>query len=357
MADQPSVHSEKYLFESRQPLLRAIIILFIIVSTVAFLLRLASRRIGHVKWQLDDTLVTLGWLTSNAFMGLTLANMTYGGLGLHQASLPPSTLRTSAKLLLPSSLLYTYAVNLPKLAIVAVYLSFFPNHRPTKIICYATALTLCLSMIANTAAGLAICRPLHALWDGGVAEHCSDVNAWLRYGRVVNFVSGVVMLVLPAAHVVRLELEPGRWVAVAIPFLVGSFGLAASIISFIRIPTANAETDGTYSATRVFLWSTVEIGMYHLAACMIAYLPLGKWIMSKIHREPDDVERKEPTFVPRRRVDICPPLRDYGAREMDMEMEFAHDMGAAYSLSPGGQGEMGVIRIGRRVYVEPAGWI
>jgi hypothetical protein len=65
MAERPPAYSD-------QPLLRAIIILFIIVSTITFLLRLASRGIGRVKWQLDDTLVLLGWLTFNAFMGLTL---------------------------------------------------------------------------------------------------------------------------------------------------------------------------------------------------------------------------------------------------------------------------------------------
>jgi hypothetical protein len=65
MADQPPTYSD-------QPLLRAITILFIILSTIVFLFRLASRRIGHLKWQLDDTLVLLGWLTFNAFMGLTL---------------------------------------------------------------------------------------------------------------------------------------------------------------------------------------------------------------------------------------------------------------------------------------------
>jgi hypothetical protein len=69
MAEQPPRYSD-------QPLLRAIIILFIILSTIAFLLRLASRRIGHVKWQLDDTLALLGWLTFNVFMGITLGMIT-----------------------------------------------------------------------------------------------------------------------------------------------------------------------------------------------------------------------------------------------------------------------------------------
>jgi hypothetical protein len=86
---------------------------------------------------------------------------------------------------------------------------------------------------------------------------------------------------------------------------------------------------------------------------MIAYLPLGKWIMSKIRAEPDDVERKEPSFVPRRRVDICRPVRDYG----DGEVAFVHEMGSAYTLASSGEGSMGVIRIGRRVYVEPVEWI
>jgi hypothetical protein len=131
-----------------------------------------------------------------------------------------------------------------------------------------------------------------------------------------------------------------------------SSGLVASIIGLALIPTANAASDDTYSAAQIFLWSTLEIGMYHLAACMIAYQPLGKWIMSMIRAEPDDVERKEPSFVPRRRVDISRPVRDYG----DGEVAFVHEMGSAYTLASSGEGSMGV-RIGRRVYVEPVEWI
>ncbi|KAL3486915.1 hypothetical protein BJX62DRAFT_241496 [Aspergillus germanicus] len=346
MADQPPTYSD-------QPLLRAIIILFIILSIISFLLRLTSRRIGHVKWQLDDILVLLGWLTFNAFMGLTLADIEYGGVGLHQASLPPSTLRTWAKFLLPSNLIYTYTVNLPKLAIVIFYITSFSKHRLSKIICYVTAILLSLSMIANTAAGLAICRPLHALWDGGAAGHCFDINAWLRCGRVVNVVSGVVMLVLPVPHVMQLKLSLGVKIAVVIMYLVGGFALVASIIGLARIPTSKTVLNDTYASAQVLLWSTVEIGMYHLAACIIAYLPLSKWIISKIRAEPDDVERKEPSFVPRRRVDICRPVRDYG----DGEVAFVHEMGSAHTLASSGEGSMGVIRIGRRVYVEPVEWI
>jgi hypothetical protein len=304
----------------------------------------------------------------------TLADIEYGGVSLRQASLPSSTLRTWAKFLLPSSLLYTYAVTFPKLAIVAFYLSSFSDHPASKIICYVTAVTLCLNIIANTAAGLAICRPLHALWDGRIADHCFNISAWLRYGRVVNVVSDLVLLVLPVPHVFRLNLALGVKVAVVVLFLMGSLyasplssyllryfttstvalntnensGLVASILGLIHIPTTDAAADATYSAALVFLWSTVEIGMYHLASCMVAYLPLGKWIRSKIRAEPDDVERKEPNFVPRRRVDIYHPVRDYG----DGEMAFVHEIGSAYSV-----GEMGVIRIGRRVYVEPVEWI
>jgi hypothetical protein len=152
----------------------------------------------------------------------TLADIEYGGVGLHQASLPSSTLRPWAKFLLPISLVYIYAVTFPKLAIVAFYLSSFSDHRASKIVCYMTAVTLCLNMIANTAAGLAICHPLHALWDGGIADHCFNISAWLRYGRVVNVVSGVVLLVLPVPHVFRLKSGLGIKVAVVVMFLMGN---------------------------------------------------------------------------------------------------------------------------------------
>lgn len=65
------------------------------------------------------------------------------------------------------------------------------------------------------------------------------------------------------------------------------------------------------------------------------------------------MKRKEPSFVPRKRVDICRPVRDYG----DGEVAFVPEMGSAYTLASSKEGSMGVIRIGRRVYVEPIEWI
>ncbi|KAL3459190.1 hypothetical protein BJX64DRAFT_291443 [Aspergillus heterothallicus] len=373
----PPVYSEEYLAESRQPLLQSVVILFIVISTVTVILRLASRKVGHVRWQLDDTLVILGWFTFNVFMGLTIgtsltlpphsyvrvahlslhdrhltrpADMKHGGVGLHQASVTYTALSNWAKFLLASSLVYIYAVGFPKLAIVVLYISSFSSHRPSKIICYVTGLALCLSIAANTAAGFAICRPLHALWDGGIADHCFNINAWFRYGRVVNIVSDVVMLVLPIPHVVKLNLRPGVKVAVLFTFLLGSVGLVASIIGFTRISTTNAVADNTWSAAQIFLWSVVEIGMYHVAACMIAYLPLGKWIWGKMRPEP--VEKVDAfasngvrEYMARRRVDVRTPMGDY----QDYRMGFVEDERGSFGS---GSGETVFVKVGRRVFVE-----
>ncbi|KAL2827120.1 hypothetical protein BJY01DRAFT_255788 [Aspergillus pseudoustus] len=356
MAELAPVYSQEYLTESRQPLLLSVVILFIVVSTIAVLLRLASRKVGHIKWQLDDTLVILGWLTFNAFMGLTIADIRHGGVGLHQASVSTTALSNWAKFLLASSLVYIYAVGFPKLAIVVLYITSFSSHRASKIICYITGITLCVSIAANTAAGFAICRPLHALWDGGIAEHCFNINAWFRYGRVVNIVSDVVMLVLPVPHVVKLNLRPGVKLAVLATFLLGSVGLIASVIGFTRISTTNAVADNTWSAAQIFLWSTVEIGMYHVAACMIAYLPLARWIWDRIRPQPANADLNEASgvseYMARRRVGVRTPMGDYEDYEMGFVVDPDAERGSGGS-SEGSEtyGSAEVIKVGRRVFV------
>ncbi|KAL4934340.1 uncharacterized protein BDV17DRAFT_286057 [Aspergillus undulatus] len=316
------------------------------MSTINFLLRLLSRKVGKVKWQLDDTLVFLGWIFFNGFMGLTIADMKYGGVGLHQASITRTMFANWAKFLLASSLVYIYAVGFPKLAIVALYISSFSSHRPSRIICWVTLIALITSMAANTGAGFAICRPLHALWDGGILEHCFNINVWYRYGRVVNIVSDVVMLALPVPHVIRLHLDMRIKVAVLVTFLLGSVGLIASIIGFTRIATTNAVADNTWSAAQIFLWSVVEIGMYHVAACMIAYLPLARWLWFKLRPQSTGIAGAQSSNTSAR----CLQAPDFGENWDFGEMVTVTDVEAVASSEAGPSARE--IRVESQVIVE-----
>lgn len=81
-------------------------------------------------------------------------------------------------------------------------------------------------MIGNSigcvSALFAMCRPINALWNGGIAEHCFNINAFFRYSRIVNITIDVVLLVLPLFHVYRLQMKTRMKLGVLAVFALGS---------------------------------------------------------------------------------------------------------------------------------------
>ncbi|KAL4925822.1 uncharacterized protein BDV17DRAFT_294091 [Aspergillus undulatus] len=234
MATEAPTYPQPYP-ETRQPLVLSTYIVFTALSSAAVILRFVSRRIGSVAWQRDDIPILLGWLYTADLQDpllvaqptyLYLSDVRYGGLGLHQSLVDPEAMEARAKFLLAISFIYLTGAVLPNLAILDVYLRSFFVHKPSCMICYATAILLLANWIANTAVGFAVCRPLSALWSapaGNIAVHrCIDINDWFQYGRVVNIVTDVVMLVLPIPHVLGLPLKTRMKLGVLATFFFGS---------------------------------------------------------------------------------------------------------------------------------------
>ncbi|GFF39395.1 hypothetical protein IFM46972_05872 [Aspergillus udagawae] len=193
-------------------------------------------------------------------------------------AIDPVMMQTWAKFLLAIAFLYIFVVILPKLAVLSLYISIFNRHRASRITCYVTGVLMIGNCIGCAAVGFAVCTPLRRLWDPTVEGHCVNINAWFRYSRIVNIVSDVIMLILPIPHVVRLQSTVRLKVGLLITFLLGSVGLIAGLIALFTFSTTNAVTDNTWNAALLIIWTLVEVGMYLIAACLISYQPLAKFI-------------------------------------------------------------------------------
>lgn len=156
--------------------------------------------------------------------GLTVysADVKYSGLGLHQARGDAISLEQWAKFLYGLSFIYVICVLFPRLAILSLYFALFSIHRWSSIICYATGIIMIGNCLACISALFAICRPMNALWNGGIAEHCFSINDLFRYGRIVNIITDVVLLVLPLIHVYRLQMKTRMKLGVLATFILGS---------------------------------------------------------------------------------------------------------------------------------------
>lgn len=126
------------------------------------------------------------------------------------------------KYLLVIATLYFVVVNIPKLAVLALYHRLFPQ-RTTKITVYLLAGVLISGTIANTIVSLAACKPFKANYDTTVPGHkCIDKEAFFVWTSLSNIITDVIMLVLPLPIVWRLNNTKRIKVALTFTFVVGS---------------------------------------------------------------------------------------------------------------------------------------
>ncbi len=113
----------------------------------------------------------------------------------------PAKLIVWSKFVLVIPLVYLAAIVFPKLVILAIYLRIFTK-KSYRVTCRVLAGLLIANWIAVTITELLICRPLAFLWNRFIIRgHCYNINAWFRWGSLVNILTDLVMLILPLSVV------------------------------------------------------------------------------------------------------------------------------------------------------------
>ncbi|KAL2819222.1 hypothetical protein BJX63DRAFT_31785 [Aspergillus granulosus] len=268
--------------ETRQSLLLSVSILFIILSTIATALRYISRRIGNLGWHREDVLILLGWLLLLAFIGANI-DLKYGGIGLHDACVTQAQQHMYSIFVLSNSYIYFLVVVPPRLAVLSLYISIFDIRRWTNMLCHAVGTVIVINMLTGLVVCSVVCRPSRVLWDHTVqCSQCLNLKIITLSTRIVNVIIDFIMLVLPIRHVLGLQMKMALKFGVLVTFALGNIGFIAAIVSLTRINNASVRPDPTWTGATIRMWATVEAGMYLLAACLVSYVPLIKWVWFRL---------------------------------------------------------------------------
>ncbi|KAJ4355910.1 uncharacterized protein N0V89_003935 [Didymosphaeria variabile] len=226
---------------------------------------------------LEDALVVVSLISQLILGGVGVASVTYAGVGQHLGYLEehePEKVLNWGKYLLVLATLYFVDVNIPKLAVLALYRRLFPQ-RVARITVYTIAGILIAGSIANTIVSLAACKPFEANYNPTLpGAKCIDKESFFVWTSVPNIATDVVMLALPLPIVWSLHNTKRIKIALTFTFLVGSLGLVASILRFHTFFVTNSFTDGTYDAVELIIWTVAEPGIYLISACLLTYRPL-----------------------------------------------------------------------------------
>lgn len=108
--------------------------------------------------------------------------------------------------------------------------------------------------------------------------HATEIST-----SVLNTFADVVLLVLSISMVWRLQLNTSKKLGVMGIFLVGAFACVASILRFVSTLTlVSHDTDTTWNAVGVYLWTSIEAAIGLMCACFPVIGPLFAVFRTKV---------------------------------------------------------------------------
>ena len=297
-------------FQERSEPVFAVVIAFVVISTIFVFLRMISRTLIVRKVTLDDYFIVLAWAIA---VGLSAA-ICYGcawGLGRHEKDVPNDWqhgLRTANYVF---SVLYQPSLMATKSSILAFYLSLPTQNKSFKWACIAT-------LFVVNAGGLALglftvfqCRPPGAAFAYPIpgSAKCTDIITIYLSSTPLNLITDLAILFLPMPILTGMRLPKKQKIILIITFSFGAFVAAVDVVRVVYLQSAaitrlteiyyaksvassresqQTQTDFSWYASLSFMWSAIEVNVGIMCACVPGLKPLVSRFMPYMLRDRGD---------------------------------------------------------------------
>ncbi|KAF2750589.1 hypothetical protein M011DRAFT_516936 [Sporormia fimetaria CBS 119925] len=175
-----------------------------------------------------------------------------------------------AQFLYVLSLIYYAATGLLKMSLLAFYYRIFPGTRIRKVI-IATIVFNVLRTVSFLLVAVFQCQPIKYYWHKWDGEHegkCVNTNAMSWAHAAISISLDLWMLAIPLAQLVRLRLPWKKKLGVALMFCVGTFVTIVSILRLQSLVYFANSVNPTWDQFDVINWSTIEVNVGIICACM-----------------------------------------------------------------------------------------
>ncbi|KAF6809471.1 CFEM domain-containing protein [Colletotrichum musicola] len=167
--------------------------------------------------------------------------------------------------------MYFAQVTLLKMSLLFFYMRIFSHNKLCKKLIWGTIAFNAVFGVTFIFVAIFQCQPISFYWTKWDLEHtgtCLDINgiAWANAG--ISIVLDFWMLALPLSQVKGLNLHWKKKIGVAMMFVVGTFVTVVSILRLQSLVAFAKSQNPTWDQFGVATWSTVEINMGIICACM-----------------------------------------------------------------------------------------
>ncbi|KAF2636236.1 hypothetical protein P280DRAFT_409992 [Massarina eburnea CBS 473.64] len=239
-------------------------------SVIARLLYKAVFSVAELGW--DDYLIVATLLVGIPQTIITDLGTTPNGIGRDVWTVSFHQITEFGRFFYVMEVLYFSVLTLLKLTLLVFFLRIFPAQRVRRILWGTIIFTACWG-IATTLAAILQCKPIRYNWTRWDNEHegqCLNINALAWSNAGISIALDIWMLVIPLWQVFKLKMSWRKKISVSLMFLVGAFVTAMSIVRLQSLITFAKSQNPTWDQAGVSQWSTIEINVGIVCACMPA---------------------------------------------------------------------------------------
>ncbi|KAF4551090.1 CFEM domain-containing protein 1 [Elsinoe fawcettii] len=243
----------------------AVTALVFVVIRFATKLFIVKSELGWDDWSVLATLVAAA---PSAF--ITVYGMIPNGLGRDMWTLEANQIYMVIEYFYVMAWLYFLQITLLKLSLLFFYLRVFPRTEIRRLL-WGTVAFVSVWGAAFVLTAIFQCRPIHyfwSKWDGLHKGTCLSANkiSWVNAG--FSIVLDLWILAIPIWEIRQLKMHWKKKVGVAVMFGVGTFVTVVSIIRLQTLVEFAKSANATWEFTAVSMWSTIEITVGIICACL-----------------------------------------------------------------------------------------
>ncbi|KAF2203656.1 hypothetical protein GQ43DRAFT_411195 [Delitschia confertaspora ATCC 74209] len=242
------------------------------VATLSIGVRFYTRTfITRSKLGIDDFCCLIAYLCAVAFSSLMIVAFKWG-IGRHMWDEPMMWLPVALKYFTFAQYCYLVCSGVVKLSFLFFYRRVFSAQTKSKYyIDFGIAFVFC----ANTAllfATIFSCTPIARAWNPILRGHCIHPRILPWLSGVLNSVTDIYVLVLPASLLWGLHLELERKIKLLAVFGLGIFACTASLVRLGMTSVLYKSLDSTWNISTIAIWAVLEIDVAIICASL-TFLP------------------------------------------------------------------------------------
>ncbi|KAF3005327.1 hypothetical protein E8E14_002347 [Neopestalotiopsis sp. 37M] len=177
-------------------------------------------------------------------------------------------------------MLYITALALTKVSILFFYLKVFPKRSFRICVFILIALNLCYAL-GYVLVLIFQCSPINGAWlswDGEYDAKCVSINILGWSAAAINIALDLATILLPLPELFQLSMSWKKKVQILLMFMVGFFVTIVSAIRLRSLIEFGTTQNVTQDYVEVGYWSTIEVPVGIICACM----PAVRSLFSKV---------------------------------------------------------------------------